>query len=88
MVASYSGLYEEDEVEHINCPHPPSPRYRVPLLYTILEREDGANSKANDQTRAELIKACGKWADGRSQNFIKLQISCSERENWPYTVDV
>ena len=24
VVANYSGLYEEGEVDHINCPHPPS----------------------------------------------------------------
>ena len=24
MAASYSRLYEEGEVDHINCPHPPS----------------------------------------------------------------
>ena len=28
VVASYSGLYEEGEVDHINCPHPPSHQKR------------------------------------------------------------
>ena len=26
MVECYSGLYEEGEVKHINCPHPPTQR--------------------------------------------------------------
>ena len=41
VVASYTGLYE-GEVEHINCPHPPT-------MHGV-EKVDGipTNSKAND----------------------------------------
>ena len=68
VVASYSGLYEEGDVEHINCPHPPS-HYR-----------GGANQRPKEV--AHVVAYIGTGESGRMGGpkvmnlIIELQISC------------
>ena len=101
VVVSYSGLYEEGEVEHINCSHTPLSRRGQNGPHNtarkVTERSEVSGSKG------ELIKAevsnegrayIAMWlVGGRAalaimKNFVKLQTSCLNRENWPNTVDV
>ena len=77
MVASYSGLYEEGEVEHINCPHPPSPQAQSAKKKKKKKKKGGANPKANEQHASGPYIArwkVGGWAVQELMNLIKLQI--------------
>ena len=71
MVASYSRLYEEGEVDHINDPHPPT-RYILVLRELISKAEENGG-----YTRLYSHVASGRMGGTKSMNLIiELQISC------------
>ena len=61
MVECYSGLYEEGEVDHINCPHPPS------------QWKGGANQRPTWVTMpwAYIVaRQVGGWAEQELLNYL------------------